>query len=145
MPGTSDQQVADLGVAISDHCSKYKGLYLDKVSTACSLLLVWLPMRAVVIRYLQNNSTRFNDRLKLLLKTKARSNDDPYSLLSIHVHSIAAVGGPSVGDLACLIARRTAAMNVSSCRKKWQNILLIYSQHGIPSVGTTFRQRLQHI
>jgi hypothetical protein len=42
---------------------------------------------AVAIRYLVNNSDRYLERFKLLAEKKRRTTEDPYGILSIHVHS----------------------------------------------------------
>lgn len=70
------------------------------------------PMRAVIVRYLQSTSARFADRFKLLQKTKKRKDDDPYALLSVHVHSIAAKGGPVIGSLSSIVQ---SAKNCDEC------------------------------
>jgi hypothetical protein len=61
------------------------------------------PMRAPLIKYLHGTSARFTDRMKLLLKSKTRTEDDPYSLLSVHVHSISAHSAPPIAQLAAIV------------------------------------------
>jgi hypothetical protein len=61
------------------------------------------PMRAALIRYMHTTGPRFDDRLKLLQKTKTRKDDDPYSLLSVHVHTISGKGGPTIASLVSAV------------------------------------------
>src|SRR5262249_30115049 len=64
------------------------------------------PTRADVLKYMRSQSDRFYDRLKLLHKTMKRKNEDPYSILSVHVHSISAVGAPSISDLSSIVQEK---------------------------------------
>lgn len=61
------------------------------------------PMRAQVLSYFRKNRARFSDRLKLLEKTKARTIDDPYAVLSIHVHTISQYSPIKIGPLSSLV------------------------------------------
>jgi hypothetical protein len=61
------------------------------------------PMRASNLKYMRSYSARFQERFALLAKSKVRKNEDPYGLLSIHVHSTAVAAAPAIGDLASLV------------------------------------------
>jgi hypothetical protein len=66
------------------------------------------PMRASLVKYMQSNNTRYTERSRLLQKTKTRIDDDPYALLSIHVHSFSAHGGP-INDQISSVVQSDAA------------------------------------
>src|SRR5216683_5058295 len=57
------------------------------------------PMRAEILRYFARNSNRFPERFNLLTKRKKRKNEDPYGILSVHVHSLSGLSAPSVAPL----------------------------------------------
>jgi hypothetical protein len=61
------------------------------------------PMRAENLKYMRSHSDRFLERFALLLKCKKRREDDPYGLLSVHVHSVSAAAAPSIGELRTLV------------------------------------------
>jgi hypothetical protein len=61
------------------------------------------PMRARLTKYLSDYNGRFLDRYKLLVEQRTRKYEDPYSLLSIHVHSITAASTPTIGPLASVV------------------------------------------
>ena len=59
--------------------------------------------RAVAIKFLRDNDRRFDERFKLLQSKKKRPMDDPYGLLSIHVHTTSHYAAPSVGPLESVV------------------------------------------
>jgi hypothetical protein len=65
------------------------------------------PMRGVLVKYFHANSDRFTDRLKILAKVRKRKDEDPYSLLSIYVHSVTAGAAPLVGQLSTVVQSAT--------------------------------------
>jgi hypothetical protein len=67
------------------------------------------PLRAVNLKYMRSYAPRFADRFALLAKSKTRADEDPYGLLSIHVHATASTAAPAFGDLSTLV------QNVATC------------------------------
>jgi hypothetical protein len=61
------------------------------------------PSRANVLSYFRNNSERFQDRQKILSRKRRRKTEDPYGLLSIHVHTISPSVSPTIGPLSALV------------------------------------------
>jgi hypothetical protein len=61
------------------------------------------PLRGVLISYFRNNDDRFSERFRLLLRKRERQTEDPYNILSLHVHSISPSLGPTVGPLSSLV------------------------------------------
>lgn len=61
------------------------------------------PLRAEVLKYLRNYNQNFNDRFQLLAKHKTRSTEDPYGLLSVHVHGSTTMAMPATGNLETLV------------------------------------------
>jgi hypothetical protein len=61
------------------------------------------PMRGVNLKYMRSYGAHFSERFALLSKSKTRRNDDPYGLLSVHVHSTTAAAAPSIGELSSLV------------------------------------------
>lgn len=65
------------------------------------------PPRAATLKYLKDYGPKFEKRLKILAKDRRRSSEDPYALLSIHVHSQTVSAMPDVGDLNTLVKEKT--------------------------------------
>ena len=65
------------------------------------------PMRAVNLKYMRSYNPRFFERFTMLVKYKTRKNDDPYGLLSIHVHSTSPSAAPTIGELQTLVQNTT--------------------------------------
>lgn len=61
------------------------------------------PLRAEVLKYLGTYHRKFNQRFELLTKHKSRSTDNPYGLLSVHVHGSSTMAMPITGNLETLV------------------------------------------
>jgi hypothetical protein len=61
-------------------------------------------LRGEVVKYLPTLQPRFQDRYKLLAKNRKRTAEEPYGLLSAHVHSLTSLTIPPLGKLADLIS-----------------------------------------
>jgi chromosome partitioning protein len=61
------------------------------------------PMRASNLKYMRAYNVKFADRFALLAKSKNRKNEDPYGLLSTHVHGTSAAAAPAVKALSSLV------------------------------------------
>jgi len=66
------------------------------------------PMRARLLQYMNNNNERFQPRFQMLLRKRTRRTEDPYGLLSVHVHSSSTFASPQVVPLPALIGGATA-------------------------------------
>ena len=92
------------------------------IRTELELLLAWLyfkdhpvewrqaketgrgfPLRSSTLRYLNNFGHNFRERFSLLSSSRARQSEDPYELLSIHVHSLTVSAMPGTGDLKAIV------------------------------------------
>jgi hypothetical protein len=60
-------------------------------------------LRAALLSYIRNNNEQFGDRFRILAKKRERKIEDPYGVLSVHVHSISPFLGPTVGPLTHLV------------------------------------------
>jgi hypothetical protein len=61
------------------------------------------PSRANLLSYFRNNNERFQERQRILSRNRRRKTEDPYGLLSIHVHTISPSGSPTIGPLSALV------------------------------------------
>jgi hypothetical protein len=76
-------------------------------------------LHSAILSYLRNNDEKFQNRFRLLITTKTRTTEDPYGVLSIHVHSVSASSGPSIAPLSSLVYRATVCDEVISL---WQDV-----------------------
>jgi hypothetical protein len=60
-------------------------------------------LHSAILSYLRHNDEKFQERFRLLIKYKARTTEDPYGVLSIHVHSVSASSGPAIAPLSSLV------------------------------------------
>ena len=63
--------------------------------------------KAQVLKYVGDHWPRFQTRFKLLEQHKTREEEDPYRLLSAHIHGQTDFTTPSVGPLVELVANRS--------------------------------------
>ena len=61
-------------------------------------------LKAELIDYLEEFFPHYKERYALLLQTKQRKEDEPYKLLSAHVHSQSAATVPTIGALDKLVS-----------------------------------------
>lgn len=59
--------------------------------------------RSATLKYLNDYGDRFKDRFSILLRSKERQLEDPYELLSIHVHSLIDSAMPDANNLESLV------------------------------------------
>jgi hypothetical protein len=71
-------------------------------------------LHSAVLSYLRNNDEKFQDRFRLLTKYKARTIEDPYGILSIHVHSVSPSSGPAIAPLSSLVQEASVCDEVIS-------------------------------
>jgi hypothetical protein len=60
-------------------------------------------LKTYVLDYLIENIPRFKPRFQVLLSEKTRSEDDPYRLLSAHIHGQSSMVLPSYGQLFTVV------------------------------------------
>lgn len=75
------------------------------------------PMRSFFMKYLNDLGGNFSDRMKILMKHRARSKEDLYGLLSVHVHSTSKFAAPIVNDLASLVQKNALCLECVQLQK----------------------------
>jgi hypothetical protein len=68
------------------------------------------PSRSTLRKYMRDNSTRFTQRFEILAKRKTRKTEDPYGVLSVHVHSTSVFSAPTIGPLSSLVKTDAACL-----------------------------------
>lgn len=61
------------------------------------------PLRGQFLKYMKDYSGRFSKRFDILSKNRQRKNEDPYRILSIHVHCTSTFALPNIGPLSSLV------------------------------------------
>lgn len=64
------------------------------------------PLRGQNIKYLSKFVKGFDKRYSLLSKKINRSKEDPYGILSVHVHGTSTLAAPALGDLSTLVRKK---------------------------------------
>jgi hypothetical protein len=62
---------------------------------------------SAVITYLNRYGDRYQERFRLLAAKKTRKIEDPYSVLSVHVHATSPYSAPPLGPLEALVRPAT--------------------------------------
>jgi hypothetical protein len=64
-------------------------------------------LRADVVKYLNTFIPRFKERFAILLSRRTRRSEEPYGILSAHVHSLTPTTVPRLSGLQSLVATKT--------------------------------------
>ena len=62
-------------------------------------------MPAAATAYMNNNNDSYQTRFKILMKHRKRKHEDPYGILSVHVHGTSSFSAPTVVPLASLVRK----------------------------------------
>ena len=77
------------------------------------------PTRSVFIKFFKNYSKKFDVRYQLLANKRIRADEDPYGLLSTHVHSASEHAAPKFGPLSSLVQ---ASSDCNDCVKLQRDV-----------------------
>jgi hypothetical protein len=97
------------------------------------------PMLSQTRKYLSSYNRRFDERYNLLLRSKSRGMDNPYELLSIHVHAMTVGAMPSLHDLQSIVQGEALCRECVKLQQDVVNISPIRLRHGMPTDGRIFR------